>query len=224
MIGVWASASRRKSPVRDDQGDVEDVGPWVQVSRLGNPLFNEVVVPMAKKDYWNALPPADDDQFLKYVQQPELAKLLPVLYPGVFPNLAGLTGRPCGPGGDPADRNPERAHLRVPELHRVRLRGHAAAEHGHPAGLGPEHLRDPGRRPGRVPERARVQDDVVAIELRAIAGVTYPLVDPSYTPDEAAGLVTDGTTPDDNPIPFLDEFPYLGVPLSGYDVVPPNVA
>jgi hypothetical protein len=54
--------------------------------------------------------------------------------------------------------------------------------------------------------------------------VTYPLVDPSFTPDGAASLVTDGTTPADNPIPFLDGFPYLGVPVSGYDVVPPNAA
>ena len=72
------------------------------------------------------------------------------------------------------------------------------------------------------PNGRRVQDDVVGIELRAIAGVTFPLIDPSYTPDGAAGLVTDGTTPDDNPIPFLDAFPYLGVPGDGFDVVPPS--
>src|SRR5207248_9608462 len=66
-------------------------GPWVQVSRLGNPLFNEVIVPIAKKDRWNGTYPAGDWAFAKYVEHPELAKLLPVLYPGVFPHLAGLT-------------------------------------------------------------------------------------------------------------------------------------
>ena len=66
-------------------------GPWVQVSRLGNPLFNEVIVPVGDKDDWNAVDPIEDKGFAKYVKQPELAKLLPVLYPGAFPNLAAYT-------------------------------------------------------------------------------------------------------------------------------------
>ena len=66
-------------------------GPWTQVSRLGNPLFNEVIVPIGDKDRWNAVDPIDDKGFAKYVKQPELAKLLPVLYPGAFPNLAAYT-------------------------------------------------------------------------------------------------------------------------------------
>src|SRR3984893_5483579 len=96
VVGVWTAAYRRQARIRpdaDEGGDGEDVesGPWVQVSRLGNPLFNEVIVPMSKKDRWNSLQPAADSQFLQYVQHPELAKLLPVLYPGVFPKLAGLS-------------------------------------------------------------------------------------------------------------------------------------
>jgi hypothetical protein len=222
VIGVWASAYRRKTIVRDEGGGVSEAGPWVQVSRLGNPLFNEVIVPMAKKDYWNSVPPAGDAEFLKYVQQPELAKLLPILYPGVFPNLAGLTadradlaailltGIPSGlingfqnfTGADPADML--RLNMAIPPASDPNIYGILGGDlAGYPNGR-------------------RVQDDVVAIELRAIAGVTYPLVDPSYTPDGAAGLVTDGTTPDDNPIPFLHAFPYLGVPGDGFDVVPPS--
>ena len=54
----------------------------MQVSRLGNPLFNEVIVPMAEKDVWNVRNPTHDSPFAKYVASPELAKLLPVLYPG----------------------------------------------------------------------------------------------------------------------------------------------
>ena len=63
---------------------------------------------------------------------------------------------------------------------------------------------------------------MVTIELRAIAGVTYPLVKPSYTPDGAAGVVTDGTDPSSLSGPYLSTFPYLGVPKSGFGVEPPQ--
>ena len=61
-------------------------------------------------------------------------------------------------------------------------------------------------------------DDIVTIELRAVAGVTYALVDSSFTPDAAAGEVTDGLTPSSVSNPYLTKFPYLGVPYSGFDV------
>ena len=67
------------------------------------------------------------------------------------------------------------------------------------------------------PNGRRVFDDVFTIELRAIAGVTIPLVDHSYTPDGAAALVTDGLTPNLN-TRYMTQFPYLGLPLSGFDV------
>src|SRR6185437_8893129 len=89
VIGVWAAAKRRRAVVREP-GFAFEAGPWVQVSRLGNPLFNEVIVAMGDKDRWNAVPASEDKLFLHYVQHPELAGLLPVLYPGAFPNLAGL--------------------------------------------------------------------------------------------------------------------------------------
>jgi hypothetical protein len=57
---------------------------------------------------------------------------------------------------------------------------------------------------------------VVTIELRAIAGVTVPLVDPTYKPDAAAGAITDGLTAKSVPGGYLDQFPYLGVPHSGF--------
>ena len=67
------------------------------------------------------------------------------------------------------------------------------------------------------PNGRRVQDDVVTIELRAVAGATYPLVAPSFTPDAAAAAVTDGVTPPGN-VSYLPHFPYLDHPKSGYDV------
>jgi hypothetical protein len=62
-----------------------------------------------------------------------------------------------------------------------------------------------------------VADDVVAIELRAVAGATYPLVNPAFTPDEAVNAVDDGVTADDVGSAFQNMFPYLGTPFSGFD-------
>src|SRR5581483_3071081 len=190
-------------------------GPWVQVSRLGNPLFNEVIVPLGKKDEWNGDDPSGDQQYLRFVKQPELAKLLPVLYPGVFPNLAGLTadradlvailltGLPSGiipgfqnyTGGTYADM----------------LRLNVAI----PPASNPNALGILGGDLAGFPNGRRVADDVVTVELRAIAGVTYPLVNPSYTPDGAASVVSEKLKP--RATRFQPTFPYLGLPHSGFD-------
>jgi hypothetical protein len=213
VIGMWAAAYRRKARVRDPGQDTQS-GPWVQVSRLGNPLFNEVIVPMAEKDRWNALPPTSDGDFLKYVEHPELAARLPVLYPGVFPNLAGytkpradlvailLTGIPSGivagfqnfTGNAPADLL--RLNLAIPPSSNPNLLGVFA---GDLAGF---------------PNGRRVFDDTVAVEVRAVAGATIPLFDPSFTPDAPASALTQGFGPGLNR--YISNFPYLGVPKDGY--------
>jgi len=72
-----------------------------------------------------------------------------------------------------------------------------------------------GGDPAGFPNGRRVADDVVTIELRAIAGVTYPLVDKSYKPDAAASLITQGLTP--AATRYLPAFPYVGLPYDGYD-------
>ena len=219
VIGVWASASRQKTRVLDDEsGRARGHGPFRQVSRLGNPLFNEVIVPMAEKDHWNAVPPRDDHEFAKYVSKPELGGLLPALYPGVFPHLAAytkpradllailLTGIPAGvvpgfqnfTGTTQADML--RLNVAVPPANKPNDLGLVA---GDPAGF---------------PNGRRVADDTTTVELRAIAGLTIPLVDPSFTTDGAAAVVTDGTS-NTNP-PYLSEFPYLGTPAGGYQSTP----
>ena len=65
------------------------------------------------------------------------------------------------------------------------------------------------------PNGRRVFDDVVTIEIRAIAGVTIPLVDPTFTPDGAASAVDDGTGPGSGR--YISQFPYLANPLSGFN-------
>ena len=77
------------------------------------------------------------------------------------------------------------------------------------------------------PNGRRVLDDIVTIELRALAGVTYPLVDKHFTPDPAAVAVTQGLpTPPSGPpgsgTRFFNSFPYLGEPHDGFATPPPN--
>ncbi|MGI8428795.1 MAG: DUF4331 family protein, partial [Solirubrobacteraceae bacterium] len=82
-----------------------------------------------------------------------------------------------------------------------------------------------GNDPAGFPNGRRVADDIVTIELRALAGVTYALVDKTFTPDAAAGKLTQGVvTPPTGPpgtARFLSNFPYLGIPDDGFNT-PPN--
>ncbi len=219
VIGVWTAAGRRATRVFDSkQGKYVGHGPYKQVSRLANPLFNEVLVPMAEKDTWNSSLPGSDRSFAKYVDKPELQGLLPVLYPGVFPNLAAykkpradldailLTGIPKGvvPGFQNYTGATKADMLRL----NVAI----------PPSSKPNNLGVVGGDLAGFPNGRRINDDVVTIELRAIAGATIPLVDKSYTPDDAASAVTDGTTNTNAGV--TDSFPYLGLPGGGYQTKP----
>ena len=214
-IGVWASASRQKATMRGMGQTTTDMGPWVQVSRLGNPLINEVLIPLGKKDLWNQAAPATDSQFAGYYEHPELAKLLPVLYPKVFPNLAGLTAARADLvaillTGIPAGVVPNFQNITgSTQADMLRLNtAIAPAAQPNPAGV-------VGGDFAGFPNGRRLVDDITTIELRAIAGVTYPLVSPGYTPDAAAGKVMDGTGPDPA-APFLNSFPYVATPYEGF--------
>ncbi len=217
VIGVWTTASRRKSRVFDDhKGVFVEVGPWVQVSRLGNPLINELLIPMASKDLWNKRSPLTDKNYLKYYQRPELANLLPVLYPGdTFKNLAAvtanrddlvatlLTGIPNGvvapglatfTGTTPMDK----------------LRLNVAT----PVTATPNKMGPLGGDLAGYPNGRRLGDDVVAISLQAVAGALYGAIDKTFKPDGAATLINDGTSAPAG----LAAFPYAPAPLSGFDV------
>jgi hypothetical protein len=225
-IGVWTTASRAQAEIWDeDTGLTTSSGALHQVSRLGNPLVNEVLIPLGQKDKWNTQPPSADITYASYYAQPGLAALLPQLYPHVFRNLQTLvnsakpradieaillTGIPSGivPGFQntvgtkksptPADMlrlNTSIAPTPVAKASIYGLLGNDLA--GFPNGR-------------------RVWDDVVAIELRALAGATYALVEPGYKPDKAAAAVTDGLTPRSVSAGYLNQFPYLGNPYSGF--------
>jgi Domain of unknown function (DUF4331) len=216
VIGVWGSASRRALRVTDGAySERSEVGPWVQVSRLGCPLFNEVIVPMSRKDEWNARQPVGDEAFVSYVRKPELAGLLPVLYPKAFPNLEALkgpredlvavflTGLPAGvvPG---FQNNTGKV---LAEMLRLNVAVPAAAE--------PNVLGILGGDLAGYPNGRRVTDDVTNVSLRAVAGATYPLVEKNYTPDAAVSAITQGITP--SPSRTQSTFPYVGEPHSGFD-------
>jgi hypothetical protein len=226
VIGVWTTASRRRVGIRDGHGgEWTWSGPETQVSRLGNPLINEVVIPMGKKDFWNTQHPAHDKQFAQFYAQPELAGLIAALYAPNFPNLqaavtAGtvradleailLTGIPAGviPSA-PAFTNFTGA------VQADLLRLNTSIPPATTKTLSP--LGVIGGDLAGFPNGRRVFDDVVTVELRAIAGATLPLVDPSFTPDAAVGDITDGLTDTSPGGPYLTHFPYLGVPYDGYD-------
>jgi hypothetical protein len=221
-IGVWTSASRQRARVSSPDGPHFVSGPFTQVSRLANPLFNEVIVPLGDKDNWNKQQPVNDKQFTKYVANPELAGLLPVLYPGAFPHLAALdkagtpradleaillTGIPSGIiGGFTNFTGKVQA-----DLLRLNTSIPPTAANSNKFSI----LGLIGGDPAGFPNGRRVTDDVVTIELRAIAGATVPLVDPSYVVDAVVGSVTDGLTGSSVTNQPLDVFPYLGVPYDG---------
>jgi hypothetical protein len=217
-VGIWTTASRRQAKIIDSEGGTGiETGPYIQVSRLGNPLFNEVLVPLANKDKWNAQPPALDMNYASGVSNPVLAGLLNVLYPGHFTSLAAytkpradleailLTGIPAGVIAPtystftgPVQADMLRLNLAIP-----------AAKTPSPMGI-------LGGDVAGFPNGRRVIDDVVTIELQAIAGITIPFVDKTYVKDAAIADVSDGVT--GAGLSLLPNFPYLGTPYSGYNV------
>jgi len=174
---------------------------WVQVSRLGNPLINELLIPTGLKDKWNASTPNNDKQFEQYYSSPVLAKLLNQLYPqfGPFQEtnrtdlvsvlLTGLKEPNLNyTGTTPADEI--RLNLAIAPT--------AAVGHGNRLGVLGGDL-------AGYPNGRRLEDDVIDISERAVGGV---LIGHSLP-------LGDGV--DANDVPYLTSFPYQADPFSGYD-------
>jgi hypothetical protein len=212
VVGVWASTERRKLQVTDSgqdhggsngrhrSGDDDDAhrggGDFTQVSRLANPLVNEVIIPLGKKDEWNRQSPEDDEEFVRYFESPELARLLNALFSlGVQENeradivLALLQGVPGlnRQTGDKVDTL--KINLGVPPADTPNRFG-VLATPPDPAGF---------------PNGRRLADDVVDIELRVVAGAligkNVPLGDGVDTNDKS----------------FSDRFPHVAAPTSGFE-------
>jgi hypothetical protein len=201
-IGVWATNSRRAYTTRTAGGQAEE-GQWVQVSRLGNPLVNEVVLPLALKDVFNGLEPTGDGAALSFVANPLVPPLMQALFGVQTPPTPRndlvtifLTGIP---GLNQIGTNPRPAEM-------LRLNT-AIAPSARPVRLGVL-----GGDAAGFPNGRRVGDDVVDIALQALAGAT-PLT-PAFqrAPNNAIG---DGV--DANDREYLTTFPFLAPPNSGRD-------
>jgi hypothetical protein len=210
-IGVYASASRQQLRVLLPNGTNSSVGPWVQVSRLGNPLINEVVIPLKNKDRWNRSDPADDAQFASSYTDPEVPALVNLLYPAL-PD-APTTGR-----GDLV------AVLLtgVPTLNFTGatkadlLRLNTSIAPSGPVGTGNRLGVLAGQFAG-YPNGRRLEDDVTDIEVRALACGYGPILAGALglcnlSPNNVLG---DGV--DANDKPFGTSFPYVASPHQGYE-------
>lgn len=208
VIGVWSTASRRSTTVIRPNGRRLDTGPFRQVSRLGNPLVNEVVIPLKLKDEFNRSTPADDSKFAPFVVDPQLAVLLKAVFgidipPPPRDDLVAIfaTGIPAG---SPAGAN-YTTFLSDGKPHEM-LRLNVAI----PPASNPSRLGLLGGDVAGFPNGRRVGDDVTDIALRAMAGGTPFTPSTNKAPNNALG---DGVAQND--VPYLNAFPYLGTPHTG---------
>lgn len=203
VIGMWATSSRRSTRVLKANGNQKHVGSLVQVSRLGMPLVNEVVIPLQDKDRWNASQPKDDGQFLGYVTDPELPKLIDAVYGIPAPAtprddlvqvfLTGIPGLNQPAGVQPSEM------LRLNMTTPVCESG-PCAQYSRLGVIGGDVAGFPNGR--------RLADDVIDIALQVVEGELVG------NPNDLA----DGV--DVNPEGFDSSFPYVQVPTSGSDPDP----
>jgi Domain of unknown function (DUF4331) len=210
VISMWSSTWRRQTTTLQSNGSVPvGTGTWVQVSRLGNPLINEVIIPLGLKDQFNATQPnADLANYGTYVLNPELPGILNALFGISVPptprndllilvqGIPGVTQRPNEVISDQL-----RLNVAIPTTPAASINtlGVIAGDDG------------------GYPNGRRLQDDVLDIALRVVAGVLLP--DFNISPNNALGDGVDG--PD---VPYLASFPYVAAPHSGFDRIHANAA
>jgi hypothetical protein len=205
IIGIWATAERPSVRTQTGQGTVQLSGAPVQVSRLGMPLVNEVVIPVGVKDLWNASEPSADGQFLSYVNDPEVPHLVNAFYgipvPDSDPNTPGIQRSDLIAvfltGVDGLNQPPN-----VTPSEELRLNMSVApCQPGSCANY--SRLGVIGGDVAGYPNGRRLADDVIDISLQVVEGVLL---------GQDTGL-SDGV--DTNDHPFLATFPYQALPFSG---------
>jgi len=220
VVAGWTTASLHQARVLNPRATFKlpalEAGAWTQVSRLGMPLVNEVVIGLPDKDRFNASEPKDDAQFADYVTNPTLPALIEVLFgaagvtaPTKFPRtdlvaafLTGVTG--VNANGSTAEM--VRLNTALPPT----TKGMQS-----PLGAalcfvnGVLTLSNPGCDPAGFPNGRRPGDDVVDIELRVAMGYLLSATD---APSGQLGF-TDAVLQDDSQ--FDAAFPYLLTPLPG---------
>jgi Domain of unknown function (DUF4331) len=214
-IGIWSTAERPR--VRISGGSAASSTRWVQVSRLGNPLVNEVVVPAGLKDTFNALPPVKDASIaplVARVKNPEVPKLIQKIYgikaPATPRNdlaeifLTGITTKAGGPIKadlnsqlNNADVNP--AAFRPSEMLRLNLSVKPTAK--------PNRLGVLGGDLQGFPNGRRLSDDVVDIELQALEGAAQT--------GKLVSALAAGDKVNANDHRFGKSFPYVALPNVG---------
>ena len=234
-IGIYATASRQKQRILDENGTTKNHGPWVQVSRLGNPLINEVVIPLGDKDYWNRSDPAEDSQFEHYYSSPEVSRLENVLY-GMLPPTGPSNGHAGGAlqNIDTTGRTDLDAILLTgvdglnktgsteSDLLRLNTAIKPGANGACPGGTAspapPDRLAVLDADLCGYPNGRRLGDDVIDIDLRVFAQGYGPFLSaafglPNKSPNNQLG---DGV--DSNDVSFSNAFPYVATPHQGYEV------
>lgn len=182
VIGVYSAVQRQSA-----------VGSYSQVSRLGNPLVNEVAIPIKDKDKFNASVPWHDAQFAKYVTNPELPTLIQAIYKIPAPATPRNDLVQVFLTGVPKLNQPP--NVRPAELMRLNTSIPPSKE---PKRLGVLDGDNAGYPNGR-----RLTDDALDISLQAVEG-------------ELVGKKNDlGDGVDQNDVAFEKNFPYVGMPTSG---------
>lgn len=246
VIGAWTTASLRQTRVLNPRpegpvtnrpgttGPALEGGAYTQVSRLGSPLVNEVVIGLDRKDRFNAAQPADDlANFANFVTHPTLPVLVDVLFPSVevpaTPRndlvAAFVTGIRTSVNGTMTNFTQPAAITAgsgTPgEMLRLNTAFPTAADGTAPAPASDLGFLDCDL--NGFPNGRRVGDDVVDIELTVAMGAidgtnpnglqTCDVSGPSPTVVNAGAVVTDGARP--NAADYLASFPYLNDPLPG---------
>ena len=219
VVGAFASTDRMYPKVtivkKGKKSVIKTTQVWKQVSRLGNPLINEVVIPRYLKDEWNASDPSQDARYEKYYLKPFVAGALNALFPTL--NL-----------GVPTE---DRKEVSLALLSGVDLSSLGLANNSTgaakadllrlnlstPVSAAPKALGEIQGDPQGFPNGRRLADDVTDIELRVIGGTLYNLSGPGR---EAKKLpLGDGVNAND--LPFLTSFPYVAPAHDGFNTSPP---